>query len=220
MKYCDNCLVHIRGHQEKCPLCKTNILDDGLPQDEVFPDIPLIYERHLAIRIMIFISIVTIVVSFAFHRLYPTTINWPILVVFGLVSMWLSLIVVIWKRHHISKNIMWQVIIVSALAILWDLKIGWRGWSLDYVIPITCVSAMFVMYITAKITKLRLKDYLIYFLLDGVFGIIPILFILFHWVNVIYPSVICVAISIIFISAIFVFQGENIKIELNKRMHI
>jgi hypothetical protein len=142
------------------------------------------------------------------------------LVVFGLLSMWLSLTTALRKRYNITKSIMWQVLIVSALAILWDWRIGWRGWSLDYAIPVLCVAAMLVMYVTAKVMKLSARNYIAYFLLGGLFGVIPVLFILFNLVNVIYPSIISVAVSIIFLSAILIFQGDNIKAELQKRMHI
>jgi hypothetical protein len=76
------------------------------------------------------------------------------------------------------------------------------------------------MYITAKILKLSVNDYITYALIDAIFGIIPLSFIIFGWVNVIYPSVISVASSIITLAAIFIFQGDNIKAELHKRMHI
>ncbi len=222
MQYCNCCQVKIRGNKVKCPLCENILLpsDRGKEQEEICPEIPPAYERHLAIRIMIFISIITVVISFAVYKIFSININWPIFLVFGLLSLWLSLIMVIRKRHNIPKNISWQVTIVSSLSILWDWRTGWRGWSIDYLIPIACISAMLVMYVTAKIMKLSVRDYIIYSLLDSLFGIIPILFILFGWVNVYYPSIICVGISIIFLSAIFIFQGESIKMELDKRMHI
>jgi len=94
------------------------------------------------------------------------------------------------------------------------------GWSLDYAIPILCIVAMLVMYITAKVMRLSAGNYISYFLLGGLFGIVPILFILFDLVNVDLPSIISVAASIIFLSAIIIFQGHNIKAELQKRMHI
>jgi len=68
------------------------------------------------------------------------------------------------------------------------LEIGWRGWSLDYAVPILCVAALLVMYITAKVMRLSARDYISYFLLGGLFGIVPVLFILFDIVKVDYPS--------------------------------
>lgn len=194
--------------------------DDHNVQPEIYPEIPPAYERHMAMRIMVFISIVTIVASFIIHKIFPTNVNWPMFVVLGLVSMWLSLIVVIRKKYNITKNIMWQVIVVSMLSVIWDWRTGSRGWSLDYIIPIICVAAMGVMYVTAKVMKLRVRDYIAYFLLDGLLGIVPVIFIMFDLVHIWYPSAVCVAMSIIFLSAIIIFQGENIKNELVKRMHI
>ncbi|AHF10812.1 MULTISPECIES: DUF6320 domain-containing protein [Dehalobacter] len=222
MQYCSHCQVRIRGNKRNCPLCG-NILpghDGAYDQQEIYPVVPPFYERHLALRIMIFASVVALVVSFMVYALFPSSINWPVFALFGLISMWLSLIIVIKKRHHITKNIMWQVTILSFLSVIWDWGTGWRGWSLDFVVPILFVSAMFVLYVTAKIMKLRARDYITYFLLDGLLGIIPVIFLLFDWIHVLYPSVISVAVSIIFLSAILIFQGENIKAELAKRMHI
>lgn len=220
MQYCHHCQVQIRGNHQYCPLCRNILPKKSDQQEEIFPHVPPFYQRHLTIRIMIFISIVAVVVSFAVYHIFPTTINWPILVVLGVFSMWISLGMIIIKIHNIPKNIMWQVTIVSFLSIFWDWKVGWRGWSLDYALPTIYIVAMFVMYVTAKVMKLSARDYIFYFLLDGIFGILPIVFILLNWVNVTYPSVICVTGSIIFLSAIFIFQGENIKEDLNKRMHV
>jgi len=174
----------------------------------------------MVIRILVFISIVAIVVSYTVYKMVPVDVNWPGLVLLGLVSIWLSLTNILRKRHNITKSIMWQVIIVSVLTVFWDWRIGWRGWSLDYAIPILCIAAMLVMYITAKVMKLSAREYISYFLLGGLFGIVPILFILFDLVNMSIPSVISVAASIVFLSAIIIFHGDSIKAELQKRMHI
>lgn len=220
MKYCNCCQLNIRGNQAKCPLCKNKLPISEKDYEDILPEIPPSFESHLAVKIMIFLSIAIVVISYTLQYIFHSKTNWTIFVLFGLLNMWLSAILVIQKRHHIVKNIMWQVTVVSVLSVIWDLITGWRGWSLDFVIPISCVVAMLVMYLTAKVMHLSVRDYIVYFLLDGLFGIIPIAFILFGWVNVIYPSIICVAISILFTSAIFIFHGENIKNELGKRMHL
>ena len=221
MKYCRYCKVKIREDRDRCTLCE-NILEDELAgkSENVFPEIPAFYESNLALKIMIFISIVAVVVSFGINTIFPSPINWPMLFMFGVISIWIGLIIIVQKRYHIPKKIIWQVIIISLLAVFWDYETGWRGWSIDFVIPIASVSAMIIMYVTAKIMNLSVRDYITYALLDGIFGIIPIIFILFDLVNVVYPSIISIGFSIISLSAIFIFQGEEIKTEINKRMHI
>jgi len=221
MKYCKHCKVYIRGKHDRCILCE-NILEKEvkIENEDVYPEIPPFYESHLAIKIMIFITIVALVVSVGINIIFKSDINWLILFMLGVVSIWVGLIIIVQKRYHIPKKILWQVIIISIFAIFWDYATGWIGWSLDYVIPIACVSAMIIMYVTAKIMKLSVRDYITYVLLDGIFGIIPVVFIIFDLVNILYPSIISIGFSIISISAIFIFQGKEIKSEMNKRMHI
>jgi hypothetical protein len=217
MKSCSYCNVNIRGNREKCPLCGNPLPygDAENIEDEIFPSIPPFYESHLAIRIMVFISIVSIVVSFAINIIFPSKVNWPLLFLFGIISVWLGLYAILQKRYHIPKKIVWQAVIISLLSVFWDWRMGWRGWSLNYVIPIACISATIIMYVTAKILNLSVRDYITYSLIDSIFGIIPL-----GWVDVIYPSIISIALSIISLSAILIFQGTDIKAEMDKRMHI
>lgn len=222
MKYCNHCHVYMRGEDSRCVLCGNPLAGDGMvnENENIFPQIPPFYERNLAMRIMVFISFTAVIASFAIRIMFPTGINWPIFVVFGLLSMWLSLTTILRKRQDIPKTIMWQVTIVSLLSVFWDWALGWRGWSLEYVVPIICIAAMCLMYLTARIMKLSTRDYLLYALLDCMFGIIPILFIILDLVSKPYTSIICVAISIIFLAAILIFQGYNIRNEMGKKMHL
>lgn len=220
MQYCTHCKVHIRENKERCPLCG-NLLPKAKENTEtIFPEITPFFKKNLTMKIMIFLSIASIVISFAIDMIFPSSINWPLLFLLALGSVWLSLYFILKKRHNISKKIIWQVIIVSVLSLFWDWKIGWRGWSIDFVIPITYIAAMVVMYVTSKIMRLNMRHYITYGLLGSLFGIIPLLFLVFNWNNVIYPSIICVAISIIFLSAMIIFRGSDIKLELEKRMHL
>ena len=222
MPYCVHCRVNVRGDKKRCVLCGNTLIPGQAAEEAeaIFPEIPLTVEKHLAVRLMVFISIVAIVASFSIWMLFPTNINWPIFVLLALVSIWLNLIFLIRKRHSIPKTIVRQVVIVAGLSLFWDWETGWRGWSLDYFIPGLFVTALLVMYITAKIFKLSVRDYLFYAMISSLFGIVPIAFLSFRWVNLLYPSILCTAISIIFFAAIFIFEGDNIKSELNKRMHI
>src|SRR5699024_11668087 len=119
--------------------------------EKIFPSIPPTFEGHLALKIMVFISICAVVISFIIETIFPSSTNCPLLVVFGLLSAWIGLFVILQKRYNIHKKIIWQVVIVSLLSLFWDWNTGWQGWSLTYVIPIIYISAMIIMYVTAKI---------------------------------------------------------------------
>lgn len=221
MQYCDNCKVHLKGNQRVCPLCGGIVPDGDGNSEEEFPIIPTIYQEfNILIRTMVLISICAVVISFAVNVIFTKQSRWSLLVAAGVLCMWISLFIIIRKKNNIPKTIVWQVAVIGVLSVLWDRSMGWRGWSIDYVLPSVCVVAMIVMAISAKILKIGVRDLIIYFLVDAIFGFIPIIFLLFGGLHVLYPSVICVAASAISLSALIIFEGENIKAELNKRMHI
>lgn len=218
---CIHCKVKIRGEHSACPLCASIPSDRGDYKEDVFPHIPTIYQEfNIFIRILVLVSIVGVVVSFAVNMIFTQESTWSILVAAAVACMWLSLFFIIRKRNNIPKTILWQVGIISVLSVIWDRSMGWLGWSIDYVIPTAWILAMIVMAVGAKILKIGVRDLTVYLLIDAIFGFIPVVFIIFGWVDVIFPSVICVAASIISLSALILFEGDNIKAELNKRMHI
>ena len=221
MQNCVNCKVNIRGNHNICPLCG-GLLQDNMEQTkDVYPQIPTIYQEfNLFIRIMLLVSISTIIISVAVNEIFTRTSNWSILVVAGILCMWISMFVILRKKSNIPKTILWLIVIISVLSVLWDWKMGWIGWSIDYVIPVVCVGAMIVMAISAKMLKISVRDLTIYLLVDGIFGFVPVLFIVFGWVQVKYPSILCVAASAISLTALILFEGDNMKAELDKRMHI
>jgi len=221
MLKCDNCKVSLKGNHTVCPLCGGIVQKSDGVEEEAFPNLPTIYEEfHLFIRIMIMISISAIIISFAVNVIFTRESKWSFLVAAGILCMWISMVVIIRKKSNIPKTILWQVVLISVLSFLWDWSMGWRGWSIDFVIPSICVGAMIIMAIAAKLLKIGVRDLLVYLFVDGVFGFVPIIFILFGKLNILFPSVICVAASAISLSALLLFEWDNMKMELNKRMHI
>lgn len=221
MQYCEHCKVSIRGNHSICPLCGGMIGQPDRKEEDVFPVIPTIYQEfHLFIRIMILVSITAVIISFAVNAIFTRNSRWSILVAAAVLCMWVSLFFIIRKKNNIPKTIIWQVELIGVLSVLWDYSMGWRGWSIDYVIPSICVIAMIVMAIAAKILKIGDSECILYLLIDVIFGFVPIIFLVFGWLKVTFPSIICVAVSAISLSALIIFEGYNMKSELNKKMHI
>lgn len=221
MLRCDNCKVSIKGNHKVCPLCGGIIQDNDEKGEDVFPYIPTIYQEfNILIRTMILISISAVIISFAINAIFTRESRWSLLVAAGILCMWISLYFIIRKKNNIPKTIVWQVALIGILSVLWDKSMGWLGWSIDFVIPAVCVGAIIVMAIAAKLLKIGVRDLIIYLLVDVIFGFVPIIFLLLGWLHVVFPSVICVAASAISLSALILFEGDNMKTELNKRMHI
>lgn len=223
MKYCVKCKLSVAGEPSQCPLCQGVLSERGEPdtRGEIFPVIPSVLRRHsLFFRILMMVSVAAAVICLIVNLILPQHGWWSLFVLAGLACGWISLTVAIHYRRNIPKSMLYQIVVVSALAWLWDYFTGWRGWSIDYVIPIMCVVAMLVLAVTARVFKLNLGSFIIYITIAALFGIVPVVFYARGMLTVVYPSLICVAGSVISLAALMIFEGENMRAELKRRLHL
>ena len=225
MKYCVKCKTTVLGNRTYCPLCQRELKEiedkECIEQEEIFPYVPTIYEKyHMFFKIMIFLSIAIVVLAFFLNLLCTPNTMWAFIVLAGVICFWVMMVFVFVKRKNIGKNILYQIVIISLISIIWDYYTGWNGWSIDFVVPILCMTSLLGITVMSKIVYSELEDYLIYLVLGSIFGIVPIVFYGFGMVKIVFPSLLCVASSILFLAAILVFQGERMLGELKKRLHL
>ena len=229
MKNCEKCGVYVRGGFERCPLCKNTLTktaakEDGMDkteQYETFPFIPLVRQQHnLLYRIFELLTAAAVIGSAAVNFMLPGSGFWSLFVAGGAACLWIGTAVAIRKRNNILKNVTYQATMASVFAVLWDVFTGWRGWSVDFVIPIAFVCAMSATAILARVLKLRTGTYIIYFFLLMIYGIIPAIFLASGLCRIVYPSLICVACSLFSFAALLIFEGGNMIEELKRRLHL
>lgn len=218
MKYCEKCMIDIQGTETLCPLCQGKLTGTG--EEDYFPYIkPAKKNLQLLTRWITLICVVLGILSITVNIMLEGD-AWSVFVVLALACIWLIANLAIRKRHKIIKNIGWQAVLVSLLCVVWDWVIGWRGWSVDFIIPILCIAAMITVGIIAKAKRLPDSDYIFCILSYIVLGMIPLIFILANVVKIIYPSLICVASSLISLVFLLVFEKRVILDEINRRFHI
>jgi hypothetical protein len=208
------------GNRKNCPLCQEKLMGDK-HEDEVFPKISFVYKEHgMFFKIMLLVSIIVASITVSFNILFPQRGAWSLFVLGGLGSVWVSMISAINKRNNIPKNIVYQVMIISIIAVIWDFLTTWKGWSITYVIPFVCFFAMISMAIISKVLKLHVEDYILYIIIDGLFGLIQIIFIFTGGLTTLFPSLICIVTSIISLSTIFIFEDKKLLAEIKRRLHL
>lgn len=208
------------GDAQRCPLCQNRLKGD--PGEAVFPSLsPKEWKKQrMALRILMFVSFAVAVVCLTIDALLPESHRWPWYVAGAVACMWFCLANALLRRHNIPKNVLWLVVWLSVIAVLWDAFTGWRGWSVDYVIPALCVTAMVVVAAVSKAMGRKLAEYMVYLIIDSLFGVVPLVFLLLGWVRVRYPSILCAAGSVLSLGALWAFQGAAMVEEVNKRLHL
>lgn len=222
MKHCDKCKIDIQGQLTYCPLCQSELTNkNNNREEELFPDSYSIYtSRHLFLRVIGFLAIAISAICTLINFLVPTKFYWCFIVIAALGCVWFSLAAAITKHRHILKYLLYQCMIICIFTIFLDYYTGGTGWSLDIVMPIVFMVAMVLMYFLSKILHLKASDYIIYLLIDALFGLLPLILILLGVAHHITLSIVCIAISSIFILALLMFEGRAMREELNKRFHI
>ncbi len=219
MRTCKICGVKVRGTETFCPLCQHRL--SGEPGESAYPEIPTVYKQNeLLFKSLILFSVAVGIACAAINLLLPEGGCWSVFVALGILCFWVSLAYAVRKRDNIPKNITVQVFLVSVLSFGWDRLTGWHGWSLDFVIPIACGAALLSLFILAKVMRLPPEEYLIYFMADILFGVVPLVFYLTGLIRIVVPSVICISLSLLSLSVLIVFEGREMVRELSRRFHV
>lgn len=166
-----------------------------------------------------FSSIAAVVLAVMVNIIVTPGLYWSVFVAGGALSMWVPLAIGFFKRYNLLKNGIWQLIILSAVCILWDRFTGRQGWSLDFALPAICLIILISFQIIVRIQKIPVQEYMIYYILAGLFGLVPFLLLALGLVHIAYPSVICSGLSFLFLAGLLIFKGKDIMTELRKKMH-
>lgn len=219
MKYCKSCKASVQGMPTRCPLCQGALEGDGTPSP--FPPLhPAPRARTLFLRLLVFVSVAAAVICVLVNWMLPHTGAWSLFVVAGIACLWLSLGVAIRKRRSLLKNITWQAVLLSALAVVWDICTHWHGWSVNFVVPCIFLATMLLTPLLARLLRMPSNAYLVYFCLVFSFGLIPVAFLLTGLVTVPLPSFLSVGCSALSLLALCVFGGRAMLQELHRRFHL
>ena len=135
MAECRNCGVGVLDETEICPLCRS-VLEKTETMENMYPNVRArIRGLRLAARIYLFCSLVlfAVLALLDWHR--DAQIWWSVLVGLVLLYGYLVLRYAIAGKSGYRGKVMVLSVLAVLLAIAADFVIGYRGWSVDYVLP-------------------------------------------------------------------------------------
>lgn len=192
----------------------SQIMEERFPE----PEEPK-YQGLAFFKWFTFAAISAAVIAIMVNIIFTPGLYWSAFVSGGALSMWTALAIGFFKRHNLLKNGIWQLIILSSASVLWDWFTGWHGWSVDYVLPILCVTILISLRIIVIVQKIPIQESIIYYILAGILGLVPFILLMAGLVHVPIPSVICSGGSFLFLTGLALFKGKDIKMEFRKKMH-
>lgn len=174
---------------------------------------------HKSFQWFTFICVAVAVVANVLNWVAFPSSWWGKYVLVGAACAWLVTGTGLAKRRNPLKNAVWQMILLSVLLILWDLLTGWKGWSVNYGVPLVITATMIFLTVITALLHLTSESYMIYFLMTCLAGLVPWILAMVEILPVKVPAAVSGTVSILILAALVIFQRQAVIEELKKKFH-
>ena len=217
---CSHCGVSIIDNTEKCPLCN-GILDPGGDGEDFYPDIVhKVKKMGLVLRILSAIWLTLTVVCGLINYYNYDGVLWS--AVFSIVTFYILFMVYLMTYSQVGYlgRIFGAVTMGVILVVSIDVLTGFRGWSVDYVLPGGLFAIDLALLIIRFINRKNWQSYMYVQLLVVLLGVIPMILIKAGVVK--HPMM---SVAVFFTSALLfittlIIGGRAARVELRRRFHI
>lgn len=221
MQICQKCNVKIRGRKECCPLCQGRLKE---VEGDENPSFPTLEKRKISnitfLKMCTFLFIASEIIFGAINIM--TKGEFPFIgpVMLGILVGWIDVLATMYLRNNLIKVITFEVIVAIVVDFYIDIKTGFYGWSVNWMIPMTLIGLAIATNIIAMVLKLRLDEYIMYIVLDFVMSLVQIIFIKNGMNNFPWPAAISIITYMIIIAALVIFRFRDLKNASEKMFNI
>lgn len=169
MQKCSSCGVNLTGNRRCCPLCGHRLegFDESAGESYgIFPKVPVRVSYPFILKITTFAALaVLLVVNLLRYAFFPDLRAYVPLSL-GTVCGWIAVNVGFRRRTDLPRGILEEGVLAVLLCLLWDRLTGWRGWSVDYVLPAVSLALAVFFCVMGIADRNRLTVYADFFLIS------------------------------------------------------
>lgn len=220
MGKCRNCNLEILDETEICPLCRS-ILEPTVEVEDMYPDVRVRMRRlKLFSRIYLFCAICAETVLFSVNLLTESRIWWSAITGLGLLYGYLVLRYAILGKSGYRSKVLVLTVMGILTAVLIDFVVGYRGWSVDYVLPagILLVDAVILLCMVGN--RRNWQSYLMWQLLMLLCSLLPAALYLLELENNAWMAWLPLAVSGVIFLGTLIIGDRRARLELVRRFHI
>ncbi len=221
MQVCNKCNIRIRGRKECCPLCQGKLNETEGDENLAFP---LLEKRKITsitfLKVCTFISIVALIVFGTVNIMTSGAFPFIGPVILGVIVAWIDIVATMYLRNNIIKVITFEVLVAIVVDFYVDMRTGFYGWSVNWMIPMTLIGLAIATIITANIMGLRLDEYILYIVFDFVMALLQIICIKNGMNTLPWPAASSIMFYLILIAALVIFRFRDLKNASEKMFNI
>lgn len=201
-------------------LADMGIESEQIDEQEKYPPQEKKESKISFMQWLTFFCVAVVVAGFVVNLILTPKFPWIWYLVGAVATLWFLTGMGFYKRRNLLKNGMWQLVLGSLVAVIWDIMTGWHGWSVDFFIPGLVMLIQLLMVAIAKVRKLKSQEYMIYYVMASIFGLIPLVFILTGLAGHILVCAIAGGISALILAALVILKHKELMYELKKKLYI
>ncbi len=172
------------------------------------------------IKILIGVSIIIAVLLIIINKTCTPYVRWAGLANAGIIYIWITVLYSVNRNTNIAAHVLLQMVAISILTRYIDYKIGSKGWSYTYAIPIVIIVANITMFVLTIISHKKYIRYAIYQLLVCLFSILPIYIIYENLSKNLVMSYIAMGVSIVNLILTICLCARDLGDAIVRKFHI
>ena len=212
MQICPKCKVKIRGNKVCCPLCQGQLKET---EGNIDPSFPILKKRHISnitfLKVCTFVFVALEIIFITLNIMTNGQFSFISPVILGLLAAWVTVITTMYLRNNLIKVVTWEVVVAIVVDIYIDVKTGFHGWSLAWMVPSTLVALVVGTIIIAAVLRLRLDEYILYIVFDLIMALLQIIPIRNAMNHFPWPAVVSIVTYLILLAAMVIFRFRDLK---------
>ena len=205
---------------ECCPLCKS-ILEQTEELENMYPDVRIGMRRlKLFSRIYLFCAILAEAALFCVNLLTESQIWWSAITGLAFLYFYMVLRYAILGKSGYKSKVTVLVILSILIAVVIDFVLGYRGWSVDYVLPVGILVVDAVVLICMIGNRRNWQSYMMWQILMILCSLIPMGLYIKELEQNPYMAFLPLAVSVTIFLGTIIIGDRRARMELVRRFHI
>lgn len=221
MSKCRNCKIEILDQTTVCPLCHCVVEMDGSELEPRYPNVGIREKKFaLVIRIYVFLAVAVEALLVFLNAKNFDGIWWSVITAGVFAYIYLIMKLGIQNDTGYRNKLIFLTVFAVALIYLIDKVIGYRGWSLNYVLPAGVIMLNVAILLLMIVNWKNWPSYLLFQMFCILCSLLPIFLWKKGYITKPFLSEAALVISVFLFLGTFIIGGGRARAELKRRFHV
>lgn len=220
MSKCKKCNVEILDVTDRCPLCNS-VLEQTVELENMYPNVAIKTKKLMFIsRVYLFCAILLEAVLVGVNANGEFQTWWSFIVGLGLLYGYMLIRFAILGKSGYKSKVIVLALITVLLTVALDFVVGYRGWSVNYALPIVILVVDVIIIILMIYNRRNWQSYILWQILMILCSVISLVFSVAGIASQPILGEIAFAASVFLFLGTVIIGGERARTELKRRFHI